>query len=76
MSGRTLAALSYHYTNHQVTHKLLQKWCNPAPTDGSAPNLVVVAHDEKGNPYYKSAFNTQVCVLYSWTETPLDNSLF
>ena len=52
---------SYHYTNHEVTDELCRKWCNPAPTNGSAPNLVVVAHDKSGKPYYKRAFNTQVC---------------
>ena len=55
---------SYHYTNHEVKDKMCQKWCNPAPTNGSAPNLVIVAHDKKGNPYYKRAFNTQVCALF------------
>jgi len=52
---------SYHYTNHEVTDELCRKWCNPAPTNGSAPNLVVVAYDKNGRPYYKRAFNTQVC---------------
>ena len=52
---------SYHYTNHEVTDVLCRKWCNPAPTNGSAPNLVVIAHDKNGEPYYKRAFNTQVC---------------
>jgi hypothetical protein len=51
---------SYHYTNHEVTDELCRKWCNPAPTNGSAPNLVVVALDKHGQPYYKRAFNTQV----------------
>ena len=58
---------SYHYTNHEVTDELCRKWCNPAPTNGSAPNLVVVAYDKKGNPCYKRAFNTQACEqLNSW----------
>jgi hypothetical protein len=58
---------SYHYTNHEVTDELCRKWCNPAPTNGSAPNLVVVAHDKSGKPYYKRAFNTQACEqLNSW----------
>ncbi|KAF8800018.1 hypothetical protein BYT27DRAFT_7236215 [Phlegmacium glaucopus] len=26
---------SYHYTNHQASDILCQKWCNPTPTDGS-----------------------------------------
>ena len=57
----------YHYVNHQVDDYLCRKWCNPAPLNGSAPNLVVVATDKKGNQYYKHAFNTQVCEqLNAW----------
>ena len=58
---------SYHYTNHCVTDYLCRKWCNPAPQDGSAPNLVIVDHDKNGTPYYKHAFNTQACEqLNAW----------
>jgi hypothetical protein len=58
---------SYHYTNHSAKDTLCSTWCNPAPTDGSAPNLVVMARDKKGNPYWKRAFNTQACEqLNSW----------
>jgi len=52
---------SYHYSNHQVTDALCQRWCNPAPLDGSAPNLVVVDTDAQGRRYYKRACNTQTC---------------
>jgi len=31
---------TYHYTNHQDTDWLCQKFCNPAPEDNSVPNLV------------------------------------
>ena len=51
---------AYHYINHRTSDYLCRKWCNPAPLNGSAPNLVVVDHDKKGKPYYKRAFNTQV----------------
>ncbi|KAF8995317.1 hypothetical protein BDQ17DRAFT_1522658 [Cyathus striatus] len=30
----------YHYTNHCSDDYLCRKWCNPAPQDGSAPNLL------------------------------------
>ena len=56
---------SYHYNNHHATDILCQKWCNPAPQDGSAPNLVVLDWDKHGNPFYKRAFNTQVSMIYS-----------
>src|ERR1700683_5197212 len=32
---------SYHYINHRTNDYLCRKWCNPAPLNGSAPNLVV-----------------------------------
>jgi hypothetical protein len=51
---------SYHYQNHRKTDILCQTWCNPAPTDGSAPNLVITAKGSDGKLYQKRAFNTQV----------------
>ena len=53
---------SYHYINHRTTDYLCRKWCNPAPLNGSAPNLVVVERDREGRQHYKHAFNTQVCI--------------
>ncbi|KJA12989.1 hypothetical protein HYPSUDRAFT_111078, partial [Hypholoma sublateritium FD-334 SS-4] len=58
---------SYHYTNHKATDQLCRDWCNPAPKDGSAPNLVVTAYGPDGIPYPQRAFNTQVCEqLNAW----------
>ena len=58
---------SYHYVNHRSTDVLCRTWCNPAPLDGSAPNLVIVETDERGRPYFKRAFNTQACEqLNAW----------
>ena len=54
---------SYHYINHRTSDYLCRKYCNPAPLNGSAPNLVVVEDDVYGNPHYKHAFNTQVCLV-------------
>ncbi|KAF8994117.1 hypothetical protein BDQ17DRAFT_1401457 [Cyathus striatus] len=57
----------YHYTNHCSDDYLCRKWCNPAPQDGSAPNLVYIAQDRNGERYHKRAFNTQTCEqLNSW----------
>ncbi|KAF8885044.1 hypothetical protein BD779DRAFT_1442738 [Infundibulicybe gibba] len=52
---------SYHYINHRTEDYICRKWCNPAPLNGSAPNLVVIAYDRQRNPYYKRAYNTQAC---------------
>ena len=51
---------SYHYINHCTTDYLCRTWCNPAPLNGSQPNLVTVEDDRNGQPHYKCAFNTQV----------------
>ena len=52
---------SYHYINHRTEDYLCRKYCNPAPLNGSAPNLVEVVKDKKGQSHYKRAFNTQAC---------------
>ena len=58
---------SYHYTNHVATDIICRTWCNPTPSDGSAPNLVIPTTDKNGNPCLKRAFNTQACEqLNSW----------
>jgi len=58
---------SYHYINHRTTDSLCRTYCNPAPLNGSAPNLVVVEKDRFGIPHYKRAFNTQACEqLNAW----------
>ncbi len=58
---------SYHYINHKATDTMCREWCNPAPTDGSAPNLVIPTTDKDGKPCLKRAFNTQACEqLNSW----------
>ncbi|KAM6491044.1 hypothetical protein JOM56_013284 [Amanita muscaria] len=58
---------AYHYTNHKVSDTLCKEWCNPAPLNGSAPNLVIAERDGQGQLYYKRAFNTQACEqLNAW----------
>ena len=58
---------SYHYINHKATDNICRTWCNPTPSNGSAPNLVIPTTDKNGNPCLKSAFNTQACEqLNSW----------
>jgi len=54
---------SYHYINHKATDSICRTWCNPTPSDGSAPNLVIPATDKNGNPCFKRAFNTQASIF-------------
>ena len=57
---------SYHYNNHKATDLLCAKYCNPAPMDGSAPNLVQMARDKNGVMQMQRAFNTQVNFLLNF----------
>jgi hypothetical protein len=55
---------AYHYINHRTTDSVCRKYCNPAPLNGSAPNLVVVENDKFGQPHYKRAYNTEVHLIF------------
>ena len=58
---------SYHYANHRATDELCRKYCNPAPTDGSAPNLVGQKVDKNGVVHDVRELNTQTCEqLNAW----------
>jgi hypothetical protein len=54
---------SYHYNNHKATDSLCAKYCNPSPSDGSAPNLVQFVKDKHGVLQMQRAFNTQVDIV-------------
>ncbi|TFK59786.1 hypothetical protein BDN72DRAFT_780270, partial [Pluteus cervinus] len=50
----------------KITDVLCRTYCNPAPDDGSAPNLLVVKDGPNG-PYLQCAYNTQACEqLNAW----------
>ncbi|KAF8882529.1 hypothetical protein CPB84DRAFT_1871141 [Gymnopilus junonius] len=54
-------------TNRSWEDYLCQTYCNPAPANNVAPNLVIVEYDSNGQPYGHQAFNTQVCEqLNAW----------
>jgi hypothetical protein len=44
---------AYHYINHRATDDICRIWCNPAPLNGSAPNLVIAERSAEGQLYYK-----------------------
>ncbi|EDQ98858.1 uncharacterized protein LACBIDRAFT_318626 [Laccaria bicolor S238N-H82] len=44
---------TFHYGKHWKEDVLCRKWWNPAPTDGSAPNLVIKALASDGSTYDK-----------------------
>ena len=44
---------AYHYINRRATDDMCRTWCNPAPMNGSAPNLVITQRNTEGQLYYK-----------------------
>jgi hypothetical protein len=64
---------TYHDRNHKDDDELCRKWCNPAPSDGSAPNLVIEGKDKEGKPCLRRAFNTQVSTCESLDSAYLIN---
>lgn len=58
---------SWHYITHRTTDQLCKTWCNPAPADGSQPDLVIVRMDEAGRPHTIRAYNTETAEqLNAW----------
>ncbi|TFK31046.1 hypothetical protein BDQ12DRAFT_701665 [Crucibulum laeve] len=59
---------SYHYINHCTTDYICRKWCNPAPLNGSAPNLVIAC--EQLNAWiggFQSSVNKMNVENFNWT---------
>ena len=58
---------AWHYTGHRAADLLCRLWCNPAPTDGSQPDLIRVNMDDDGTQHLSRAFNTETAEqLNSW----------
>ncbi|KAJ7836766.1 hypothetical protein B0H14DRAFT_3870690 [Mycena olivaceomarginata] len=58
---------AWHYIRHRATDILCRLWCNPAPTNGSQPDLILVEEDANGTKHQTRAFNTETAEqLNSW----------
>ncbi|KAJ7679922.1 hypothetical protein B0H17DRAFT_1206314 [Mycena rosella] len=58
---------AWHYIGHRATDILCRLWCNPAPANGSQPDLVLVEEDANGVIHQTRAFNTETAEqLNSW----------
>ena len=58
---------AWHYIGHRATDVLCRIWCNPAPTNGSQPDLVLVQQDGQGHSHQTRAFNTETAEqLNAW----------
>ncbi|TFK24750.1 hypothetical protein FA15DRAFT_740401, partial [Coprinopsis marcescibilis] len=57
----------WHYIGHRATDNLCQFWCNPAPIDGSQPDLIVLQMDAHGQVHATRAYNLETAEqLNSW----------
>ncbi|KAJ7787216.1 hypothetical protein B0H14DRAFT_3581083, partial [Mycena olivaceomarginata] len=56
---------AWHYIGHRATDILCRLWCNPAPTNGSQPDLILVEEDANGTKHQTRAFKTAE-QLNSW----------
>ncbi|TEB19736.1 hypothetical protein FA13DRAFT_1758075 [Coprinellus micaceus] len=58
---------AWHYIGHRATDALCRLWCNPAPMDGSQPDLIIGQEDASGRVHATRAFNTETAEqLNSW----------
>ena len=58
---------AWHYIGHQATDLLCRLWCNPAPANGSQPDLVAVQQDARGIRHKVRTFNTETAEqLNAW----------
>ncbi|KAJ6482015.1 hypothetical protein C8R45DRAFT_831635, partial [Mycena sanguinolenta] len=58
---------AWHYIGHRATDMLCRVWSNPAPKNGSQPDLVLVEQDANGVQHQPRAFNTETAEqLNSW----------
>ncbi|KAK6971942.1 hypothetical protein R3P38DRAFT_3241244 [Favolaschia claudopus] len=58
---------AWHYISHQASDVLCRIWCNPAPTNGSQPDLISVSIDDNGRTHTTRAFNTETAEqLNAW----------
>ncbi|KAJ7049023.1 hypothetical protein C8F01DRAFT_1213474 [Mycena amicta] len=58
---------AWHYIGHRASDVLCRTRCNPAPMDGSQPDLVLTKTDADGVVHQTRAFNTETAEqLNSW----------
>lgn len=58
---------AWHYINHRTDDDLCRTWCNPAPADGSQPDLVIEQRTASGEVKTVRAFNTETAEqLNAW----------
>ncbi|KAJ7355287.1 hypothetical protein DFH08DRAFT_653637, partial [Mycena albidolilacea] len=48
----------WHYIGHCATDTLCRLWCNPAPKNGSQPDLILGEQDANGINHQTRVFHT------------------
>ncbi|KAJ6513218.1 hypothetical protein C8R45DRAFT_338553 [Mycena sanguinolenta] len=67
LRSTTFIVDAWHYIGHLAADELCRIWCNPAPTNGSQPDLIAVHVDDNGRQHTTRAFNTETAEqLNSW----------
>jgi hypothetical protein len=59
LMGTRFIVDAWHYINHHATDRLCQEWCNPAPLNGTQPDLIILTSDSSGRTHATQAFNTE-----------------
>jgi len=60
---------AWHYIEHRARDVLCRLWCNPAPTNGSQPDLVLTELADDGTSHPTCAINTEMAEqLNSWLD--------
>jgi hypothetical protein len=58
---------AWHYIGHRATDVLCRTWCNPAPANGTQPDLVIALKDNNGRVHLTRAFNSETAEqLNAW----------
>ncbi|KAF8146196.1 hypothetical protein K438DRAFT_1910755 [Mycena galopus ATCC 62051] len=60
LSTTKLIVDAWHYVGHRATNILCHLWCNPAPVNGSQPDLILIEHDDNGLNSWLSGFKSQL----------------
>lgn len=56
---------AWHYIGHKATDVLCRLWCNPAPCDGSQPDLILIEEDNHGESHQVRAFNLETAEQFN-----------
>lgn len=65
----------FHYITHRANDVLCRIHCNPAPADGSQPDLVVLKKDSNGQTHSTRAFNLETAEQFNSWVNPFEGPM-